>query len=71
MYFATVVCPTSIPSESFYTLREAQIVIESWLPHASIGYKPPAPEVFVPAFAAWPAAPRRPAPPATLAQRPT
>ena len=25
-------------------------------PHASIGYKPPAPEVFVPAFAAWPAA---------------
>jgi hypothetical protein len=29
-----------------------------------------APEVFVPAFAAWPAALRRPAPPATLAQRP-
>jgi hypothetical protein len=27
--------------------------------------------VFVPAFAAWPAALRRPAPPATLAQRPT
>jgi nucleoside-diphosphate-sugar epimerase len=56
----------------------AQIVIESWRrhyntirPHASIGYKPPAPEVFVPAFAAWPAALRRPAPPATLAQRPT
>src|SRR5262249_4700390 len=43
--------------EIFYTLREAQIVIESWRrhyntirPHASIGYKPPAPEVFVPAF---------------------
>src|SRR6516164_8458733 len=33
MYFATVVCPTSIPSESFYTLREAQI-----RPHASLGY---------------------------------
>jgi hypothetical protein len=33
MYFATVVCPTSIPSESFYTLREAQIVIESWRRH--------------------------------------
>jgi len=53
--------------EIFYTLREAQIVIESWRrhynairPHASIGYKPPAPEVFVPAFAAWPAALRRP-----------
>ena len=36
--------------EIFYTLREAQIVIESWRrhyntirPHASIGYKPPAP----------------------------
>ena len=64
--------------EIFYTLREAQIVIESWRrhyntirPHASIGYKPPAPEVFVPAFAAWPAALRRPAAPATLAQRPT
>src|SRR5262249_31018621 len=64
--------------EIFYTLREAQIVIESWRrhyntirPHASIGYKPPAPGVFVPAFAAWPAALRRPAPPATLAQRPT
>ena len=64
--------------EIFYTLREAQIVIESWRrhyntirPHASIGYKPPAPEVFVPAFAAWPAALRRPASPATLAQRPT
>jgi hypothetical protein len=34
-------------------LREAQIVIESWRrhfntirPHASLGYKPPAPEVF-------------------------
>jgi transposase InsO family protein len=38
--------------EIFYTLREAQIVIESWRrhyntvrPHASLGYKPPAPEV--------------------------
>src|SRR5262245_34871711 len=64
--------------EIFYTLREAQIVIESWRrhyntirPHASIGYKPPAPEVFVPAFAAWPAALRQPAPPATLAQPPS
>ncbi len=63
--------------EIFYTLREAQIIIESWRrhynairPHASLGYKPPAPEVFVPAFVAWPAAPPRPAPPATLAQPP-
>jgi transposase InsO family protein len=62
-----------LDGEIFYTLREAQIVIESWRrhyntvrPHASLGYKPPAPEVFVPAFAAWPAAQPRPAPPATL-----
>src|SRR5262249_22549056 len=64
--------------EIFYSLREAQIVIESWRrhyntirPHQSLDYKPPAPEVFVPALAAWPAALRRPAPPATLAPRPT
>ena len=43
-----------LDGEIFYTLREAQIVIESWRrhyntirPHASLGYKPPAPEVFV------------------------
>ena len=42
-------------------------------PRASLGYRPPAPEVFVPAFAAWPAAPSRPAPPTRLpvAPRPT
>ncbi len=46
----------------FYTFREAQIIIESWWrhynairPHASLGYKPPAPEVFMPVFIAWPA----------------
>src|SRR5260221_12078433 len=62
----------------FFGAPRISCVIESWRrhyntirPHASIGYKPPAPEVFVPAFAAWPAALRRPAPPATLAQRPT
>ena len=45
--------------EIFYTLKEAQIVIESWRrhyngvrPHASLGYRPPAPEVFMPAFSA-------------------
>jgi transposase InsO family protein len=66
-----------LDGEIFYTLREAQIIIESWRrhyntirPHASLGYKPPAPEVFVPAFAAWPAALRQPAPPVTLAQPP-
>ena len=69
-----------LDGEIFYSLREAQIVIESWRrhyntirPHGSIGYKPPAPEVFVPAFAAWPAALTRPAQPAKLplVQRPT
>jgi hypothetical protein len=38
--------------------------------HAWLGYTPPAPEVFMPAFTAWPAPPPRPAPPATLAQPP-
>jgi putative transposase len=59
--------------EIFHTLREAQVVIESWRrhyngvrPHASLGFRPPAPEVFVPALAARPAAPPRPAPPAAL-----
>ena len=59
--------------EIFYGLREAEIVIESWRrhyntvrPHASLGDKPPAPEVLIPALVAWPAAPSRPAPPARL-----
>jgi len=42
-------------------------------PHASLGFRPPAPEVFVPAFAAWPAALRRPVSPTAqvVAPRPT
>ena len=69
-----------LDGELFYSLREAQIIMESWRrhyntvrPHASLGYRPPAPEVFVPAFAAWPAALPKPAAPAKLAveQRPT
>ena len=62
-----------LDGEIVSTVKEAQIVIESWRrhyntirPHASLGYRPPAPEVFVPAFAAWPAALTRPAPPARL-----
>ena len=49
-------------------------MIESWRchyntirPHASLGYRPPAPEVFVPAFAAWPALPAK----FPIADRPT
>ena len=52
--------------EIFYTLHEAQVVIESWRrhyntirPHASLGYKPPAPEVFVPALTSSPVLPPR------------
>jgi putative transposase len=43
--------------EIFYTMKEAQIVIENWRrhyntvrPHSSLGYRPPAPEALV-----WPA----------------
>jgi len=67
-----------IDGEIFYTLAEAKIVIESWRrhfntvrPHGSLGYKPPAPEVFVPAMTARAAALSRPATPPALAPRPT
>jgi hypothetical protein len=59
-----------LDGEIFCTLREAEVVIESWRrhhngvrPHASLGFRPPAPEVVLPTFAAWPAALRRPASP--------
>jgi putative transposase len=62
-----------LDGEIFYSLREAQIIIESWRrhyngvrPHQSLGYRPPAPEVFVPALAAWPSTPPRFAPAAML-----
>jgi len=41
--------------EIFYTLKEAQIIIEEWRkhyntvrPHSALGYRPPAPEAIVP-----------------------
>ena len=41
--------------EIFYTLKEVQILIEMWRreyntirPHSSLGYRPPAPETFMP-----------------------
>jgi transposase InsO family protein len=41
--------------ELFYTLREAQVLIEQWRvyyntirPHSSLGYRPPAPETVIP-----------------------
>ena len=57
-------------TELFYTLREAQIIIEDWRreynairPHSSLGYRPPAPEAFHPAdpaCAIWKLRPDRP-----------
>lgn len=67
-----------LDGEIFYSLAEAKIVVESWrrhfntlCPHGSLGYKPPAPEVFVPAMTARAAAQPRPATPPALAPRPT
>ena len=64
-----------LDGEIFYGLREAQVVIEGWRrhyntvrPHASLGYRPPAPEVLIPAL--WPTAPIRPAPPVRLPMAP-
>ena len=41
--------------EIFYTLKEAQIIIEQWRrhcntirPHSALGYRPPAPEIIIP-----------------------
>jgi putative transposase len=41
--------------ELFYTLREAQVMIECWRrrynqirPHSALGYRPPAPETIEP-----------------------
>ena len=67
-----------LDGEIFYTLAEAKIIVESWRrhfntvrPHGSLGYKPPAPEVFIPAMTARAAAQPRPATPPELASRPT
>ena len=67
-----------LDGEIFYSLAEAKIIIESWRrhyntvrPHGSLGYKPPAPEVFVPALAARSAPQPGPATPTALALRPT
>ena len=62
--------------EIFYTLKEAQVLIESWRrhynairPHSSLGYRPPAPETIV--VPSWPpgSAPLRR--PSSLAEKPS
>jgi transposase InsO family protein len=68
-----------LDGEIFYSLKEAKIAIESWRrhyntlrPHGSLGYKPPAPEVFVPAMSARAAQQLQPpAPQPGLAERPS
>ena len=70
-----------LDGEIFYSLAEAKIVIESWRrhyntvrPHGSLGNKPPAPEVFVPAMAARTAAQLQPSksrPPPAMAPKPS
>ena len=64
-----------LDGEIFYTLEEARVIIENCRrcyneirPHSSLGYRPPAPRVLMPAR---PAAQPEPASPASLAQRPT
>jgi transposase InsO family protein len=59
--------------EIFNSLREAQILVESWCrhyntirPHSALGYRSSAPEVTVRTPTAWPAAEPGPALPATL-----
>src|SRR5208283_3646994 len=64
--------------EIFYSLAEAKIVAECWRrhdnaerPHASLGYRPPAPEVFLPRIRpARATAQPGPAPSPALAPRP-
>ena len=61
--------------EIFYTLKEAQALIEAWRrhynavrPHGSLGYRPPAPETII-----WPSWPPGSAPlrrPPSLAEKP-
>ena len=61
--------------EIFYTLKEAQVLIEAWRrhynavrPHGSLGYRPPAPETII-----WPSWPPGSAPlrrPPSLAEKP-
>ena len=53
-----------LDGEIFYSLREAEVLIEAWRrhyntvrPHSSLGYRPPAPEAFLPRGAGvsvWP-----------------
>jgi transposase InsO family protein len=63
-----------LDGEIFYSLKEAQILIEGWRrhyntirPHSALGWLPPAPEVSITPAAVWP----RPAPSIALAPHAT
>lgn len=65
-----------LEGDIFYTFAEARVIVESWCrfyntlrPHGSLGYRPPAPEVFNPQ-PTWAAALPQPASPQALAPRP-
>ena len=62
--------------EIFYSLKEAQVVIEQWRrhyntarPHSSLGYRPPAPETTIPP--SWPSGSAPLRRPPSLAEKPT
>jgi len=66
-----------LDGEIFYTLEEARVIIENWRrcyneirPHSSLGYRPTAQRVLMPARPATQPEPASPAAP-SLAQRPT
>jgi len=60
------------PEEIVAKLRRVDVChYNAVRPHGSLGYKPPAPEVFVPALAARAASQSRPATPPALASKPS
>ena len=63
-----------LDGEIFYSLKEAQILIEAWRrhynvvrPHSALGWRPPAPEVSITPAAVWP----RPSPSIAMATNAT
>lgn len=77
LHFVQGLAIKAVCRELGLSLKEAQIIIEGWRrhhnavrPHTSLGYRPPAPEVFVPSLAAWPSALVGAAPTATLGLAP-
>jgi hypothetical protein len=71
VFFSHTEAPRLVRNAGLHRIRCPETQLNRIRPHASLGYKPPAPEVYVPALAAWQAALRRTAAPATLAPKPT